>query len=101
MKHFPKILLLLFLPLFSLAQSNYKPGYVITVKGDTVHGFIDYKEWDKNPKNISFKNALNDSVAENFTSKNASGFAVTGSEYFKVFIVHISEDQVEKCLVLK
>jgi hypothetical protein len=37
--------LLLFLPFLSLAQSNYKRGYVITPKGDTLRGYIDFKEW--------------------------------------------------------
>jgi len=56
MKYFylPLLLLLLF-PFFASAQSNYKPGYVVTLPDDTIHGFIDYKEWDKNPEKISFK----------------------------------------------
>ncbi len=95
MKYSPKILLLLFLPLFSLAQNNYKPGYVVTIKGDTIHGFINYREWDKNPKNIGFKNTLGSSAVENFTPQNINEFAITGSEYFKRFVVKISQGQVE------
>src|ERR1700733_8169701 len=96
MKQFKKLLLPLFLlPLFSFAQSNYKSGYVVTLKGDTLHGLIDYKEWDKNPLSFSFRNNLAESKAENFTTKNASEFAVNGAEYFKRFTVHISQDQVE------
>jgi hypothetical protein len=95
MKYFSKIPLFLFLPLFSLAQSNYKPGYVVRLNGDTVHGFINYREWDKNPKNISFKNTLGNSAAENFTPQNINEFAVNGYEYFKRFVVKISQDQVE------
>ena len=36
---------LLLLPLLSIAQSNYKSGYVVTLKGDTLRGYINYKEW--------------------------------------------------------
>jgi len=46
MKHLVKLLLIfILLPFISTAQTNYKPGYVVTLTGDTLHGFIDYKEW--------------------------------------------------------
>ena len=46
------------LPLCSLAQSNYTAGYVVTVKGDTLHGYIDFREWYINPSFIDFKTLL-------------------------------------------
>lgn len=49
------LLIAVCLPLFSIAQSNYKVGYVIDIKGDTLRGYIDQKEWGHNPKSISFK----------------------------------------------
>jgi hypothetical protein len=95
MNYFKKLLFALFLlPLFSLAQSNFKPGYVVTIKGDTLKGFIDYREWDKNPTDITFKNNLN-SQTEIFTTTNAMEFGLNGLEYFKQFNVRISQDQVE------
>lgn len=39
----------------SFCQENYLPGFIITLQEDTVKGFIDYRNWDKNPKTISFK----------------------------------------------
>jgi len=96
MKYFylPLLLLLLF-PFFASAQSNYKPGYVVTLPDDTIHGFIDYKEWDKNPEKISFKKNLNNDSAQIYTVKNASAFAVTGFEYFKQYTISISQGQVD------
>jgi hypothetical protein len=45
MKFFYKVLLaVILLPAFSYAQSNYKPGYVVNLKGDTLRGFIDCRE---------------------------------------------------------
>jgi len=88
-------LFVLLLPLSSFAQSNFKPGYVITLKGDTLRGFIDYKEWDKNPVKISFKNNSGDNRTEIFTTENARQFVVSGAECFKRFTVHVSQDQVE------
>jgi len=94
-KYLNKLFFVFFLlPLFSSAQTNYKPGYVVTNKGDTLKGFIDYREWDKNPVEITFKNNLN-SQAEIFTTTNAIEFGLSGLEYFKQFNVHISQDQVE------
>jgi len=58
-----KITLLVFgLLLFNacLAQENYLQAYVIGLKGDTIHGFIDYRNWGKNPDTIMFKNQLTD-----------------------------------------
>lgn len=43
MKYLYFVSLILILPAFSFAQSNYKAGYVVTTKGDTLRGFINYK----------------------------------------------------------
>ena len=95
MKYLQTLLLSIFLaPLLTNAQSNYKPGYVVKLNGDTVKGFIDYKEWDKNPKNISFK-SLNESNSENFTVGGITAFGISNAEYFKRFNVAISQGEVE------
>lgn len=39
----------------ALGQKNLKPGYIITIAGDKVNGYIDYRDWEKNPKSIIFK----------------------------------------------
>jgi hypothetical protein len=62
MRYFYALLFAVILfPSFSYGQSNYKPGLVVTIKGDTVRGFIDHREWENNPANIRFKKALNTS----------------------------------------
>lgn len=38
----------------TLAQKNLQPGAVITSRGDTLKGFIDYRNWEKNPIAIDF-----------------------------------------------
>jgi len=42
------------------SQENYLAGYIVSFKGDTLHGFIDYRNWEKNPQKISFKEKLTD-----------------------------------------
>lgn len=71
-----RYLLIFFLwPLLSKGQSNYKSGYVVTGKGDTLHGYINLKEWDNNPKDINFKLTLNDKT---------NIFGIHDIRYFKI-----------------
>jgi hypothetical protein len=83
------------LPLFSIAQSNYKPGFVVNLKGDTIHGSVDYKEWDNNPREIAFKSGMNETNPENYSIKNTLAFTITGLEQFQRFILPVSTDPVE------
>jgi len=95
MKYFYCIILAFFLtPLFSSAQSNYRPGYVVTLKGDTLNGFINYKDWDKNPKIIAFKPSLQADKTE-YSGKDITAFTLTGYEKYKRFNVLISQDDVD------
>jgi len=89
------LLVAVLLPFFSLAQSNYKTGYIVNLKGDTIHGFIDYKEWDNNPKEITFKDNLNGNKSENYSTKNAAAFSITGLEQYQRFVLPISTDPTE------
>ena len=57
------------------SQKNYLPGYVVTLTGDTVHGNIDYRNWDKNPRIISFKPSAGDEIIQ---------YPVTGIKKFLV-----------------
>src|SRR5258708_35898015 len=95
MKHIYIFTFLLLIPFFSIAQSKYKPGYVVTLKGDTLHGFIDYHEWDKNPKDIRFKKELNTENAESFSVENSMAFALIGFEYYEKYKVSVSLDRIE------
>jgi hypothetical protein len=93
MTHFYKTLLVIILfPLFTLAQSNYKPGYVVTLKGDTLHGFIDYQGWDSNPTTISFKPAINDRKPKALTISDISFFNIDGVATYQKYTCPISMD---------
>jgi hypothetical protein len=83
MNLFRKILLIaLLLPLFSLAQSNYQPGVVVTLKGDTLHGFINYSEWENNPQSILFK----------LDSSSSPGkLTINDIKYFNVNVGHLAD----------
>ncbi|HVV56260.1 MAG TPA: hypothetical protein VHC47_13085 [Mucilaginibacter sp.] len=95
MKRLIKLTLIAVLfPLFSIGQSNYKPGYVVTLKGDTLKGFIDYREWDDNPNSINFKRSLNDQEPDKITTDNAGGFAINNLEFYSRYTGPLSMDPV-------
>ena len=86
-------LILFLIPFISLAQSNYKPGYVVILQGDTVRGFIDYRGWDSNPTSISFKSSLSDSKPQLFTIGTIQLFNVNGISTYQKFTCRVSTDE--------
>jgi hypothetical protein len=92
MQLFCRSLFLIFLlPLSSLAQSNYKSGYVVTLKGDTIKGFIDYREWDKSPVTIKFKSSLENSFTS-LAAHNINCFNISNMTEYQRYIGPISMD---------
>jgi hypothetical protein len=92
MKLFIKIFLLSFLaPFLANAQSNYKPGYVVNLKGDTLRGFIDYQEWGSNPDAINFKKAITDQGSK-YGVNDIDYFSVDKLESYKRYTGRISTD---------
>lgn len=77
------------------SQSNYKAGYVVSLKGDTTRGYINYKEWDNNPRSISFKKEINQGSPEIFTVKSVNAFAISGQVYYERYAVSVSTDPVD------
>lgn len=88
------------LPFLSLAQSNYKPGYVVNLKGDTLRGFIDYRGWDTNPDVIKFKQAQTGTV-ESLTVNEISFFSVDKIGSYKKYTGTISMDNANENHVLE
>ncbi len=82
MRHLTKLLFFALLaPLTSFAQSNYKTGYVVTLSGDTIKGFIDYREWNSNPATIDFKTSLAEKNRK-YMPEDLSAFGITGLESY-------------------
>ena len=87
-------------PAVSLAQSNYKPGYAINLKGDTLHGFIDYREWNSSPTKINFKYALNDQ-SRKLTVTDIRFFSVAGLESYQRYVGPITMDNPSQVNAVK
>jgi hypothetical protein len=91
-KHLLFYLLLLF-PFFSKAQSNFKPGYVITLNGQKIQGFINEKEWDSNPESVGFKTSATGTDLKNYTVDDLKYFEVTNSVAFDRYSGPVSNDE--------
>lgn len=89
------LLILLFnlFPFFSKAQSNFKPGYLITINGQIIKGFINEKEWDANPADINFKTSLSAHEAQNYTANDINYFEITNSVAYQRYSGFISIDE--------
>jgi hypothetical protein len=89
------ILFCLLLPWIVRAQSNFSEGFVVTHEADTLNGFIDYKEWAKNPDKITFKRSLN-AEAQLFTENDIVYFEIFNKdEAYQRYILPISMDRIE------
>jgi len=75
------------------AQNNYKPALLVKAAGDTVRGYINYQEWDNNPKSIQFKSALNDAKPDKLSPDLLRGFEVLGMDKYISYVGNISIDQ--------
>jgi hypothetical protein len=87
------LLVPLLCPFLLKAQSNFKPGYVISISGQTIQGFINEKEWDSNPASISFKTSAGANDVKNYTVNDIQYFEVTGSVAFQRYSGAISTDE--------
>ena len=87
------IVLFIALPLSIFAQSNYHSGYVVKNNGDTLKGYIDYREWERTPKSIQFKVQQTDKNILEFDPQTIKSFEITGTEHYISYSGIISMDQ--------
>jgi hypothetical protein len=65
----------LFLFAFDLfAQRNYVPAVITTQQGDSLRGFVDYRNWNVSPSEIRFKTSLTDENDQHFGPGEIKGF---------------------------
>lgn len=89
MKKITLFVVVLFIYYNAICNENYQPGYIITLNKDTLHGYIDYKNWGKNPSIISFKEISNGSKI-NYTPLSIREFGVANETYVSAMV----EDEI-------
>ncbi len=71
-------LMLLIPDLYS--QNPVNEGYIVTKQGDTIHGLIDYRDWELNTNNIIFKS--HDQVEPiSYSPNDIKSFSVKNEHY--------------------
>jgi hypothetical protein len=75
--------ILLSLNLFS--QDNYQPGFIVQLSGDTLNGFIDYRNWGNNPDKIEFRQSTKGPVTV-YRPLSIREFGVAGEIYLSAII---------------
>jgi len=89
MKHFLFFAAML-LPFAIWAQPNYHEGYVIKNNGDTLKGFVNYREWVYSPEYIEFRADKANGPVLKFTANSINGFGVSGFEAYKSYVGDIT-----------
>lgn len=69
----------------SFSQENFLPGYIVTLKGDSTHGFIDYRNWERNPGKITFQGKINGEKI-NYTPIDIKLFSVLDEIYVSAIV---------------
>ena len=76
------IFLLTALPCAVFAQTNYQPGYILKNNGDTLKGYIDYREWTRSPLLVDFKANKEDKQSLRFSPAMLREFRIMGMETY-------------------
>ena len=93
-----KLLTFFFFLIFSsflYSQSNFKKGYIISLQGDTLKGYIDYKESAKTPSKFVFKSLLEEKSIEYYTAHNTQKIVIEGYDLFESFEVLLSMNEID------
>ncbi|HEY9002175.1 MAG TPA: hypothetical protein VIM89_12540 [Mucilaginibacter sp.] len=91
-----KLLLAALLAVFAInlfAQTNYQPGYIVKSNGDTVKGYIDYREWAQTPKTINFRLNKSSGEIQPCSPQEIKGFGISGVEEYISYNGSISADK--------
>ncbi len=77
-------------------QTNLQPGSVITKSGDTLKGYIDYRNWENNPNEITFRVSATSKPIQ-YSTGTISGFVVNNEEYISASVkTEISPTQTDQ-----
>ncbi|MBC8985879.1 outer membrane beta-barrel protein [Pedobacter sp. N36a] len=89
------LFLLMAVPAIGIAQSNFQKGYLVTNTGDTLRGYIDYREGLKTPASFVFKTELNSAAPKTYTLKDCTACHIDDMASYQRFLVNISLGSVE------
>jgi|GEM_PF-316895 len=83
-----------FIQFNATAQRNFRPGYVVTLRGDTTKGFIDYKEWNQNPRDITFK-TTEQAATQQYLPTQVTAFGLNGFDSYRTYTGPVTTGAVD------
>lgn len=92
MKRFSLVIILLY-PMCLLAQSNFKPGYILNNSNDKIRGYVRYSGKQVNPERVEFK-AESNAKSSLFSLSDCAGFGVVNGSAYERAVVDISMNNV-------
>ncbi|RYZ96417.1 MAG: hypothetical protein EOP47_23915 [Sphingobacteriaceae bacterium] len=92
MKHLYFILLIAALPLAASSQANYHEGFVVKLHGDTLRGYVNYRNWSKSPGEIEFRVGQSDIEALKFKPFELKEVTISGFGRYVTYEGDISID---------
>lgn len=69
----------------AISQENYSTAYIITLENDTLHGLIENRNWEVNPKEIRFKESP-ESKSKKFSPAEILSFQVKDALYISAYV---------------
>lgn len=67
------------------AQKDYQPAYIISLQGDSIQGFLDYRNWSINPKEINFKTSENGAI-KTYAPIEIKAFGIASDHYISAVV---------------
>jgi hypothetical protein len=95
--YFMRYFLLLFvlaMPFCALSQANYRKGSITDNNAQTISGYINYGEWDLNPKYVEFKTNKDDKVVQKIYPSTIKSFVIDGQDQYYTYAGPISLNRV-------
>jgi len=85
---------LLFIQLQCFSQTNWQKGFLV-IDQDTLRGYINRKEWIRNPREFEFQKTKEGNIStSNYSLKRVSYFQVDSQVRYQRFVTLVSKDEV-------
>jgi len=89
------LLFIYFLTLPAFAQKDFKKGYYITSQQDTITGYIQDKNWVRNPNKVNYKATPEANEVKSLTAASIKEFGLVAGDQFMSAIVTIDKSSIQ------
>jgi hypothetical protein len=87
MKKVSLVFVLLLIFAIGNAQKNFRKGLLVLKNGDTLQGWIDYRNWHTTPRIVNYKEDSLSETIQPFYPQNLALFRITGLDEYRSAIV--------------